>query len=167
MIDARSIVHKELVSFLKATIESDIPIYNSGMLTRPPSENKRIEYRLTNFMSTGNASSTSYIEEDKYVSESLSGYSCQLRIRVIEEPEEASIISGQISGGLHTFEHLEQFVNNLDIKNETLRTTIIPVKEDGVIYNMHQITVDCYIGLKSKFSVDYFDTIDDFEVIIK
>ncbi len=131
MIDFRNDVNKEIVSFLRKSIPIDIPIYNSDALTTKPNKNTRVEYSLRNFNSTGQTKSYTKKNVNSLKAYSFTGYDCQLVIRVIAKQETANLVANEIAGAMQTFEFLENYVNGLDIKNETMRIKTIPVDVNG------------------------------------
>lgn len=167
MINIKSETNKQIVSFIKEAIgRSDVPVYNTNSLTNTPVEKERIEFRLTGFRSTGQIYQTSDIVNELEVG-SISEYRCRLIIRAIGFPEFSNNAMSDISGGIQTHGYLEQYVDNLYIENETIRVSYYPVKEDGVMYIMSQISVDCYIGIEFKREIDYFTKVEDVKINIK
>ena len=166
MIELRSEVHLELVSFLKTVTGNNVPVYNTDALSNTPNESTRIEYRLANFNSTGQIYNKHIESSLSFHVSSISEYRCQLIIKAIGTPLFAAEMIGRISGGMQTHGYLEQMVNALYIKNETIKTNAMPVKDNGILYNINQLKVDCYVGVEFEYEVDYFDTLVDVQTKI-
>ncbi|MEG0151557.1 MAG: hypothetical protein RR744_00060 [Cellulosilyticaceae bacterium] len=166
MIESKSELNKQIVSYLRAMSDANTPIYNSATLTTTPVESTRIEFRLTNFSSTGQIYQTGNPVNDFEIG-SISEYKCQLIIRVIGTPSFSNSNMGRISGGIQTHGLLEEYVRDLYIENETIRVQYYPIEEDGVIYTMAQLTVRCYVGIEFKQKVDYFTKVNDVKITIK
>ncbi|MGL5713875.1 MAG: hypothetical protein ACRCX2_12705, partial [Paraclostridium sp.] len=136
-------------------------VYNATMITRPPKDKERIEFRLMNFFSTGQIYETKNLEGAGYKVGTVSEYRCQLVVRVFEDPMKCSLITGQIAGAIQTFEYLEQFADFLYVKNETMRITPFLIQKDNTIINFQEILVDCYIGVEYENDISYFNKIED------
>ncbi|MGL5712743.1 MAG: hypothetical protein ACRCX2_06970 [Paraclostridium sp.] len=166
MIESKSELNRQLVSYLRDMSDANTPIYNSATLTTTPVESTRIEFRLTNFNSTGQIYQTGNVLDDFEIG-SISEYKCQLIIRVIGTPNFSNSNMGRISGGIQTHGLLEQYVRDLYIENETMRVQYYPVEDDGVIYTMAQLTVNCYVGIEFKKKIDYFTKVENVKITIK
>ncbi|MGL5712354.1 MAG: hypothetical protein ACRCX2_04990, partial [Paraclostridium sp.] len=66
MLPFDSVIYKELVSLLKNCTGGVLPVYNATMITRPPKDKERIEFRLMNFFSTGQIYETKNLEGAGY-----------------------------------------------------------------------------------------------------
>lgn len=155
-------VYGELVRFLKACTGEILPIYNGLMLTAPPKEDERIEFRLMNFTSTGQIYGLKDTElPDRYEVGSISEYRCQLIIRVFDDPKNCAMTTGKIAGAIQTFGYLDQFVNMLYVKNETMRIAPFCIQNDNIVINYQEIVVDCYVGIQYGNDVDYFTKVED------
>lgn len=167
MLSNKDKIYKEIKTFISKTIDDEIVVVNSAFMTNIPSTTKRVEFQLANF----NNLSHNYRSEDtsgtkiEYKVESY--YKADLIIRVIATPEQANRLTGVLSNALQMFEYRDMFMPSLSILNHTLRQHSIPVKEDGTIFNLNQIIVDCNMVLPFSAEFDYFDSIEDVDVNIK
>lgn len=161
------IIYKEMVSFLKECSGGHLPIYNALMISKPPKDSERIEFRLINFNSTGQIYETkNTISPNLYRLGTVSEYRCQLVIRVLDDPKSCALTTGKIAGAIQTFQYLEQFVDMLYIENETMRILPFTIQKDNTIVNFQEIIVDCYVPVVFEGEVDYFDRLEDFSVQI-
>lgn len=161
MIVYDDIINKEIVSFLKNCTDDKLPIYNASLLSKPPKEKERIEFKLCNFVSTGQIYKTKDVSGVTYDVKSISEYRCQLIIRIFDDALNCAETSGQIAGAIQTFDYLEQYLDRLYVKNETMRISPFIVQKDNLITNFQEIIVDCYVGIEYKNKVDYFNRIED------
>ena len=160
-------IYGELVTFIKTCTNGRLPIYNALMLSKPPKDAERIEFRLINFHSTGQIYGT---KDDtgfnKYRVGTISEYRCQLVIRILDDPKTCALTTGQIAGAIQTFQYLEQFVDRLYIENETMRILPLTFQKDNTVVNFQEILVDCYLAVPFEGDVDYFDRLEDYEIQI-
>lgn len=160
-------IYKEINSFLKEVSDCELPIINTSFMTKQPAVQNRIEFKLENFRNL----SHNYVQTDKsgrrYTLGVDATYKAQLIIRVISFPEQASIVAGNISNALQIFEYRNMYMPSISLLNHTLRQKTVSVEEDGMIFNLEQIIVDCNMVLPYDVTIPHFDKIEKVEVIIK
>lgn len=146
---------------LRDCTNGKLPVYNSAMLSKPPKEIERIEFRLDHFISTGQI----YANEDKFgdafKSGTVSEYRCQLIIRVFDDPKNCSVITSAIAGAIQTFAYTEQFARQLYLLNETMRIKPFSIQRDNKILNFTEMVIKCYLPLEWKADIDYFTRLED------
>lgn len=147
--------------FLKNCTDDKLPVYNSSLLSKPPKEKERIEFKLCNFVSTGQIYKTKDASGVSYNVKSISEYRCQLIIRIFDDALNCADLTGQIAGAIQTFDYLEQYLDRLYVKNETMRISPFIVQKDNLIANFQEIIVDCYVGIEYKNNIDFFNRLED------
>ena len=115
------IINREIVLFLKSCTDNKLPVYNSSLLSKPPKEKERIEFKLCNFVSTGQIYKIKDTTGVSYDVKSIAEYRCQLIIRIFDDALTCAKITGQLAGAIQTFDYLEQYLDRLYVKNETMR----------------------------------------------
>ncbi|MGL5049979.1 MAG: hypothetical protein ACRC6E_05015, partial [Fusobacteriaceae bacterium] len=72
-------------------------------------------------------------------------------------------------GGIQTFEFLDTYLNEVGIKNETMRIRPFLIERDNVVVNFKEITVDAYIAVEFGGNIPYFTSVDDveFDIIVE
>lgn len=161
MIVYDDIINREIVLFLKSCTDNKLPVYNSSLLSKPPKEKERIEFKLCNFVSTGQIYKTKDTTGVSYDVRSIAEYRCQLIIRIFDDALTCAKITGQLAGAIQTFDYLEQYLDRLYVKNETMRISPFIVQKDNLITNFQEIIVDCYVGIEYKNKVDFFNRLED------
>ncbi|MGL5716965.1 MAG: hypothetical protein ACRCX2_28375 [Paraclostridium sp.] len=167
MLEYNHISYGELVKFFRSCVGSTLPIYNGLMITKPPKEAERIEFRLINFSSTGQIYQNRDTTGSGYIVSTVSEYRCQLVIRVFADPKNCSVATNRIAGAIQTFEYLSGIVDYIYVKNETMRIKPFTLQKDNVVINYMEIIVDCYIPITYENTVDYFNRIEDVDYEIK
>lgn len=167
MIDFRSELNKQIVTFIKATIGSNIPVYNLDTLETTPTETERVEFRIGGFSSTGNIYSGYKESETTLELHSVSEYRCSMIIRVIAKADKANEYTQRLAGGIQTVEYFEQIVRDMYVKNETMNIQYIPVSQDGLTYVLAQINVACYVSVPFSVNTTWFDHLGEIEINIK
>ncbi len=167
MIPYNDELNEQIINLIKASVGVDIEVFNLSVVTNPPFANRRIEFRLGNFLSTGQI----YRETDRsgatFVVKSLAEYRCQLVIRVFDKPKEVEVLSSKIAGAIQTFEFLDSHLNLISLKNESMRIRPFVVERDNIVVNFKEIIVDANVGLEFEGAIPFFDKIDDITYNIK
>lgn len=169
MIELRDNTNIQIVRFLKRCVKGTAPVYNSNAIVTTPVESTRVEFKIDGFRSTGQIYQKTKPNEDFKIG-SIAEYRCLLTIRVIGTPEFSNEAVVNIAGGIQGNGILEMYVDNLYVRNETLRMTHYPVQQDGVIYVISQITAECYVGIEyDSFDdeIGYFTKVEDLRIDIK
>lgn len=167
MLPYDHIVYKELMQFFNTCTGRQIPTYNGLMMNKPPKDAERLEFRLLNFHSTGQIYETKdLLGANAFRVGTISEYRCQLSIRIFEDPKNCALLTGKIAGAIQTFQYLEQFVDVLYIENETMRILPFTIQKDNTVLNFQEIIVDCYVPIVFWGDVDYFTTLEDFDIQI-
>lgn len=163
MIQYDDEINKEIVAFIRDCTDSKLPIYNASTISKPPKDKERIEFKLSNFVSTGQIYKIhdGLPNTSEYAEKTISEYRCQLSIRVFDDVISCAQLIGLLAGGIQTFGYLEQFVDILYIKNETMRIRPFIVQKDNTITNLQEIIVDCYVGIEFSKNIDYFTRVED------
>lgn len=167
MLEYNSIIYGELVKFIRDCTGNKLPVYNGLMMTKPPKDSERIEFRLINFYSTGQIYKTTNKGGPGYAVGTVSEYKCQLAIRVFDDPQNCAVATGMIAGAIQTFPKLEQFVDILYVENETMKIKPFTIQKDNTIVNFQEILVDCYLPIEYNVDVPYFTTVENVNIDIK
>ena len=167
MIPYDSEINKEIVTFIRACTNDELPIYNASMLMKPPKEKERIEFTLDNFVSTGQIYRDKDVSGFTYELNSIAEYRCQLIITVFKDALGCAEMIGKIAGAIQTFDYMEQYVHRLYVENQTMYVGRSVVNRDNMMTNFQEIIVDCYVGLEYKNNIDFFDKLKDVVYIIE
>lgn len=161
MLEYNHPVYGELTRILKECTGNVLPVYNGMMITKPPKDAERIEFRLINFSSTGQIYQTRDVSGANFKVGTTSEYRCQLSIRVFDDPKNGAVLTGKIAGAIQTFEYLSGIVDELYIKNETMKIKPFTLQKDNIVVNYMEIIVDCYMAVFYENTVDYFTKVED------
>ncbi len=159
--------YAEIKALIEDIIDVPIPIVNSSYILQQPVSDRRIEFKLVDFMNVSHNYTERDVGHERYALKTASTYKARLIIRVISTPEESRRLAGLISNAMQIFEYRDNFIPDISLLNHTLRQTSIPVEQNGVIYNLEQIAVECNMVLEYEKELLYFDRLEDVEVIIK
>lgn len=167
MIPYNDELNKQIINLIEASVGVPIEIFNLSVVTNPPFASRRIEFRLGNFVSTGQIYRTANKDGADYITKSLSEYRCQLIIRVFDKPKEVEVLTSRITGAIQTFEFLDSYLNLISLKNESMRIRPFLVERDNIVVSFREIVIDANIGLEFEGAIPFFDKIDDITYNIK
>lgn len=159
--------YAEIKAFIEDIIDVQIPIVNSSYILQQPVADRRIEFKLVDFMNVSHNYTERDVGHERYILKTASTYKARLVIRVISTPDESRRLAGLISNAMQIFEYRDSFIPDISLLNHTLRQMSIPVEQNGVIYNLEQISMDCNMVLEYQKNIQYFDKLENVEVIIK
>lgn len=166
MLERENVIYKEVKEFIQKTAGYDLTIYNTALLTTPPTIPNRIEFNVDNFISKGHNYKENYETQDDLFLGLRALYDCTIEIRVIDIPETARSRMTKIVNGLNHSDFRNIYLNSLSIRPHTMYQHSYPVKQDGTIYNIERMVVKASFMLTDKFSIDWFNKIIDTKLIL-